>query len=165
MSHLNFRILAFSTNFCPIKTDLSGNTVWPQASGFQKLAKMRNFLTIFFFFSSLDSNHFKNRIHPTFLRKCSHKKVAPPIFDPSQPLSKSHAQKNKIAKEIFLYWVLKWLYFPLILQWPIYLLSKKNEGLQQKIEWPIMKAVMEKSYWTCHILLSHTNVCLIAWVI
>ena len=31
-------ILAFSTNFCPIKTDLSGNTVWPQASGFQKLA-------------------------------------------------------------------------------------------------------------------------------
>ena len=31
MSHLNFWILAFSTNFCPIKTDLSGNTVWPQA--------------------------------------------------------------------------------------------------------------------------------------
>ena len=41
MSHLNFfLILAFSTNFCPIKTDLSGNTVWPQASGFQKVAKM-----------------------------------------------------------------------------------------------------------------------------
>ena len=40
MSHLNFIILAFSTNFCPIKTDLSGNTVWPQASGFQKLTKM-----------------------------------------------------------------------------------------------------------------------------
>ena len=40
MSHLNFLILAFSTNFCPIKTDLSGNTVWPQASGFQKSAKM-----------------------------------------------------------------------------------------------------------------------------
>ena len=36
-------ILAFSTNFCPIKTDLSGNTVWPQASGFQKLAKMDHF--------------------------------------------------------------------------------------------------------------------------
>ena len=34
---LNFGILAFSTNFCPIKTDLSGNAVWPQASGFQKL--------------------------------------------------------------------------------------------------------------------------------
>ena len=40
MSHLKFWILAFSTNFCTIKTDLSGNTVWPQASGFQKLAKM-----------------------------------------------------------------------------------------------------------------------------
>ena len=31
---LNFWILAFSINFCPIKIDLSGNTVWPQASGF-----------------------------------------------------------------------------------------------------------------------------------
>ena len=32
-SHLHLRIfliLAFSTNFCPIKSDLSGNTVWPQ---------------------------------------------------------------------------------------------------------------------------------------
>ena len=29
-------ILAFSTNFCPIKDDLSGNTVWPQASVFLK---------------------------------------------------------------------------------------------------------------------------------
>ena len=38
-----FWILAFFTNFCPIKTDLSGNTVWPQASGFQKLAKMDHF--------------------------------------------------------------------------------------------------------------------------
>ena len=36
-------ILAFSINFCPIKTDLSGNTVWRQASGFQKLAKMDDF--------------------------------------------------------------------------------------------------------------------------
>ena len=36
MSH--FLILAFSTNFCPIEIDLSGNTVWPQASGSQKLA-------------------------------------------------------------------------------------------------------------------------------
>ena len=43
MSHLNFWILAFSTIFCPIKTDMSGNTVWPQASGFQKLAKMDDF--------------------------------------------------------------------------------------------------------------------------
>ena len=38
--------MAFSTNFCPIKTDLSGNTVWPQASGFQKLVKMDNFFGI-----------------------------------------------------------------------------------------------------------------------
>ena len=43
MSHLNVSILASSTNFCPIKTDLSGNTVWPQALGFQKLAKMDHF--------------------------------------------------------------------------------------------------------------------------
>ena len=40
MSHLNFLILAFSTNFCPIKSDLSGNTDWPQASDFQKLANL-----------------------------------------------------------------------------------------------------------------------------
>ena len=40
MSHLKFWILAFSTNFCPIKTDLSGNTVWPQALGFQKIANL-----------------------------------------------------------------------------------------------------------------------------
>ena len=38
-----FFILAFSTNFRPNKSDLSGNTVWPQASGFQKLAKMDHF--------------------------------------------------------------------------------------------------------------------------
>ena len=29
--------------FCPIKNDLSGNTVWPRASGFQKLAKINHF--------------------------------------------------------------------------------------------------------------------------
>ena len=40
MSHLNFGI---SNNFCPIKTDLPGNTVWPQASGFEKVAKMDHF--------------------------------------------------------------------------------------------------------------------------
>ena len=34
-----FLNMAISTNFCPIKTDLSGNTVWQQGSGFQKLAK------------------------------------------------------------------------------------------------------------------------------
>ena len=33
----------FSFNFCPVKIDLSGNTVWPQTSGFQKLAKLTNF--------------------------------------------------------------------------------------------------------------------------
>ena len=43
MSHLNFWNLAFSTNFCPTKTDLSGNTFWPQALVFQKLAKMDHF--------------------------------------------------------------------------------------------------------------------------
>ena len=36
-------ILAFSTNFWPIKTDISGNTVWHQALCFQKLAKMDHF--------------------------------------------------------------------------------------------------------------------------
>ena len=46
MSHLNFPILAFSTNFCQIKTDLYGNNVWPQALGFQKL-------TIFGIFNEL----------------------------------------------------------------------------------------------------------------
>ena len=43
ISHLNFSILAFSTIFCPIKTDLSGNTVGPQASVFQTLAKLDHF--------------------------------------------------------------------------------------------------------------------------
>ena len=36
MSHLNFSVLVFTTNFCPIKIDMSGNTVCPQASDFQK---------------------------------------------------------------------------------------------------------------------------------
>ena len=38
-----FLILTFSTDFCPIKTDLPGNTVWPQSSGFQKLTKIDHF--------------------------------------------------------------------------------------------------------------------------
>ena len=43
-------ILAIFTNFCPIKTDMSGNTVWPQPSGlFQKLPK----LTVFGIFDYL----------------------------------------------------------------------------------------------------------------
>ena len=43
MSHLNFWSMVFSTNFCQIKIDLSGNTVWLQVSGFQKFAKLTNF--------------------------------------------------------------------------------------------------------------------------
>ena len=42
-SQCHIWILTLSTNFCHIKTDLSGKTVWPQASGFQKLAKMDHF--------------------------------------------------------------------------------------------------------------------------
>ena len=40
---LYFPILEFSTNFCPIKSDLSGNTIWMQASGVHKVAKMNHF--------------------------------------------------------------------------------------------------------------------------
>ena len=40
MSHSNFGIFH---QFCPIKIDLSGSTIWPQASGFQKLPKMDHF--------------------------------------------------------------------------------------------------------------------------
>ena len=39
----DFLMLAFSTNFCIIKSDLSGNAVWQQASDFQKLAKRDHF--------------------------------------------------------------------------------------------------------------------------
>ena len=42
-SHSIFSILAFSINFCSIKSDLSGNTVWPQTSVFQTLAKIDHF--------------------------------------------------------------------------------------------------------------------------
>ena len=38
-----FDILAFSTHFCPMKTELSGNTVWQQTEDFQKLVKMKIF--------------------------------------------------------------------------------------------------------------------------
>ena len=50
-------ILAFSTNFCPIKTDLSGNTVWPQASDFQKLAKLAIFGILKLSFVHSKCNH------------------------------------------------------------------------------------------------------------
>ena len=36
--------VAFPTNFCPIRIDLSGNTVWPQALSAQNLVKMDHFL-------------------------------------------------------------------------------------------------------------------------
>ena len=39
----DFSILAFFTNFCPIKIDMTGNTVLLQTSGFQKFVKMDNF--------------------------------------------------------------------------------------------------------------------------
>ena len=39
----SFEFWHFPSIFCPIKTALSGNTVWPQASGFQKFAKMDHF--------------------------------------------------------------------------------------------------------------------------
>ena len=42
MSHLSFSILEFSIIFCLIKIDLSGNSVWLQTSGFQKLIKMNH---------------------------------------------------------------------------------------------------------------------------
>ena len=45
----DFSILVISNNFYPIKSDLTGNAVRPQASGFQKLAK----LTIFGIFDKL----------------------------------------------------------------------------------------------------------------
>ena len=44
-----FRIMALFTIFCPIKIDLSSNTVWLQALRFQKLAK----LSIFGIFNEL----------------------------------------------------------------------------------------------------------------
>ena len=49
---MNFSILAFPANFCLIeKWPLSGNTVWPQSSGFQELSK----LTIFYILMNLFS--------------------------------------------------------------------------------------------------------------
>ena len=46
MLHLSLLILAFSTNFCPIKIGPSGNTVWPHSLDFQNrsfLAFLINF--------------------------------------------------------------------------------------------------------------------------
>ena len=46
-------MLAFSSNFCTIKNDLSGNTVWLQGSGFQKLAQINQFLAFLMNFCQL----------------------------------------------------------------------------------------------------------------
>ena len=43
MSHFQFSILAFSTIYSFIKIDLSGNTVWPQASNFKNSPKLNIF--------------------------------------------------------------------------------------------------------------------------
>jgi len=53
MSHMIFLVLTFFNNFCRIKSDLSGNTVWTQASGYQKPAK----LTTFGIFNELLCSH------------------------------------------------------------------------------------------------------------
>ena len=45
--------MAFSTNICPIKSDLSGNTVSPQASNYLKFAKMGHFLPFLIKFRQL----------------------------------------------------------------------------------------------------------------
>ena len=46
MSHWNFGI-------CPIKSDLSGNTIWSQTANFQKLAKLDHFLAFLINFCPL----------------------------------------------------------------------------------------------------------------
>ena len=50
-------ILAFSTNFCPIKTDLSGNTVWPQifknSPKWTKIELFSDFIEMLVYYSKL----------------------------------------------------------------------------------------------------------------
>ena len=43
MTRMKVSILTLFITFCPIKSNLSGNTVQLQASGFKKLAKMDHF--------------------------------------------------------------------------------------------------------------------------
>ena len=43
-----FEFLAFFTYFNPIKSDLSGNTVWPQASGFYRLEMLSETFSVIF---------------------------------------------------------------------------------------------------------------------
>ena len=61
--------MVFSTNYCPFKTDLSGNTVWSQALGFKNLAKLaivgifdENFAT-----QNENKAHFARKIECDFL--------------------------------------------------------------------------------------------------
>ena len=53
MSHFN---LEFLITFCLIKSDLSGSTVWPQALGFPKLAKIERFGTFYELLSTQNVN-------------------------------------------------------------------------------------------------------------
>ena len=54
MSQFYFSILAFSTKFLPIKTDMSGNSVWPQVLGFPKFAKLDHFWYVLMNFCPLN---------------------------------------------------------------------------------------------------------------
>ena len=70
MSHLKFSILASSTNFCPFRTDLSGNAIWPQASdfyNFTKLTILMNFCPIKMLNEtfSVNFNHCDPRMEPS----------------------------------------------------------------------------------------------------
>ena len=56
---LNFRIFHQLFHF---KIDMSGNTVWPQSSGFQKLAKIHHFWHGIFNQLLSTQNAFKNHI-------------------------------------------------------------------------------------------------------
>ena len=71
MSHFKFSILAFSTNFCPIKVDLSGNTVWPQTTGFKILPKL-TFLAFFLNFCPLNIARFARNVECDFLGDFQH---------------------------------------------------------------------------------------------
>ena len=53
MSHLTYSILAI--------IDLSGNTVWPQAQVFQKLAKLTSFGTFNEFLSKINETFFDSQ--------------------------------------------------------------------------------------------------------
>ena len=62
-----FEFVAFSNNFCPIKSDLSGNTIWPQALGFQKLAKIFGIFNDILSTQNVDVARFARNIFWQFL--------------------------------------------------------------------------------------------------